>query len=410
MKLGPGKSARLIQSATLVIARTVVLLLVATSVGCRNNAAQRDAYIRELRMQEDQIYELQDYMNEYQQLLCEQRKENARLRAQLAGDKRPPESADDRDETDDNGRSLLDRPRLERRGPGDTEELPDIDFGEPTMPEVDLGEPVPGGELEELPGAEPDNADALDDLSQATGRHSAELASASYDPRGGEVRSAVFAPPIQPTQPATSCAIYAEQMPLEPGASDDSTSIGLMAIVEPLTADGSAGYFVGEVSLMLVDPLASDEDWEISRWDYTPEEVEQAWRDNSRRVLDLPLAAPSTTPLGRPLELWVRLVPADEDRKVLCSTAVTLADPVGLIGVPVSGGTTSTDPAALVTTGWTAADELRTQTNKEPVARNNTWQAATRMPPPAVAKAEASSTAPGKKLAKRVPDWSPFRK
>ena len=300
-------------------------------------------------------------------------------------------------------------PRLDRPGTDDTNELPDIDFGEPAMPEVDLGEPVPNGELEEIPNGEFDDPDALDDLSRASGRPAADLASASVDPLGSDVRNAVFAPPTQPTQPANSCAIYAEQMPLEPGASDDSTGIGLMAIVEPLTADGGAGYFVGQLSLMLVDPLASDEAWEVSRWDYTPEEVEQAWRDNSRRVLDLPLAAPSSTPLGRPLELWVRLVPADEDRKILCSTAVTLADPVGLIGVPVSGGSASTDPEALVTTGWTAADQLRTQTQKQPVARTNTWQAASTMPPPAVAKAEASSTAPRKKLAKRAPDWSPFR-
>ena len=78
-----------------------------------------------------------------------------------------------------------------------------------------------------------------------------------------------------------------------------------MAIVEPLTATGGAGAFRGELSLMILDPSKTEDDQEIVRWDYTTEEVEQSWRVTTRRVLDLPLEAPATTPIGRPLDLWV---------------------------------------------------------------------------------------------------------
>src|SRR5690606_20411843 len=66
------------------VAVVVCLLLVPGLAGCRSDASQQDAYIRDLRMHEQQIYELQDYMTEYQELLRQQRKENAKLRDQLA--------------------------------------------------------------------------------------------------------------------------------------------------------------------------------------------------------------------------------------------------------------------------------------------------------------------------------------
>jgi hypothetical protein len=74
----------------------------------------------------------------------------------------------------------------------------------------------------------------------------------------------------------------------------------------------------------------------------------------------------------------------------------------------VSGGMSSTDPTAVVSSGWTAADEFLTQRTKQPDSTAATWHAATTLPPPAVARAEATS-APRKKLAQRTPDWSPFR-
>ncbi len=375
--------------------------------GCRNQASQREAYIRDLRLHEDRIYELQDYMTEYQELLCEQRKENAKLRKQLAEqggteDKREVSDAAAADEDDPGESSLLDRAR--RSGGGADADLPAIDLGEPEdLPEIDIDAPDVDGDLEQVPIGD------LGELSRADRSQHTQLASANIGSVRDDIRSAVFDPPPRPTERADSCAMYTEQMPIEPGSGDHGTTLGLMAIVEPLTTDGSAGYFTGELSLMLVDPLASDDEWEISRWDYAPEEVETAWRDHSRRVLDLPLAAPPGTPLGRPLELWIRMIPTQQDRKILCSTAITLTDTVGLIGVPVSGGANSTDPDFVVSSGWTAADELDMAKTKKPVAQASSWQAATTLPPPAVARATATGADKRQQTAKRAPEWSPFR-
>lgn len=363
-------------------ASILMLLAVVASSGCRNDASQRDAYIRELRLHEDRIYELQGNMSEYQQLLRCQRMENAKLREKLeSGEKLEAELLEDEAEAAEE--SLLDRPRTY----DDQPDLPDVDFGEPELPDVDLGTP------EELP-------EVGDDLSMRTGEGETQLASAT-----------VFAPPPRPSEPAESCAIYAEQMPIEPSKAEAENSIGLMAIVEPLTSTGGNGYFAGEVSLMLIDPVAGEENWELARWDYSPEEVEAAWRDVSRRVMDLPLAVPSSVPRGRHLELWVRLIPTEGDRKILCSTTITLADKIALLGVPVSGGESSTDPTALVTSGWQAADDLSSPVTKKPQSNPNTWQTATRVPPPAVARAEAGDGQGSRasEVARRAPGWSPFR-
>lgn len=365
----------------------LAVLAMLAGTGCRNDGSQRDAYIRELRLHEDQIYELQDCVNEYQAIVRQQRLENAHLREQIEGD--GPPAAERLDKPAAPGeRSLLDRPAPPAGG--DDADLPEIELGEPDLPEIDLGEPVP--------------SDELGGLGQGSRRdHSqTQLASAT-----------VYTPPARPTEPAASCALYAEQMPLEPTADGTDDSLGLMAIVEPMTAEGSAGDFTGEVSLMLVDPLASDDEWEIARWDYSPEEVEASWRDTSRRVLDLPVAVPAVAPRGRPLELWVRLLPQDEEgqvgeRKILCSTGVTLAEQVGLIGVPVSGGSSSTDPTAVVTSGWTAADQFGLS-GKQPVeSKAATWQTATTQPPAAIARATATGEAT--RAPRRPPAWSPFRR
>ena len=52
-------------------------------VGCKSNG-QTDLVEREMRQQEDQIYAMQDYLNNYQQLLCQTRAENESLKQQLA--------------------------------------------------------------------------------------------------------------------------------------------------------------------------------------------------------------------------------------------------------------------------------------------------------------------------------------
>src|ERR1044072_4982447 len=49
--------------------------------GSQSNA-ERDLVARDRRLQEDQLYAMQDYISQYQQLVCRIRSENASLRRQ----------------------------------------------------------------------------------------------------------------------------------------------------------------------------------------------------------------------------------------------------------------------------------------------------------------------------------------
>ena len=372
----------------------MVCLLATVLVGCRHDASQRDAYIRELRMQEDEIYELEDYMTEYQHLLREQRKENAKLREKLKNQGSTGADEDDGllEDEDAAGRSLLDPPGSRDPAPAldpdDDAGLPDIDLGSPMVPDVDLGEPAP------MPDNEPLPLEEIDDLSQLPFDQAARLAS---------TRQTSLELPAVPDQPAVSCALYAEQLPTEAGADVATMGRGVMAIVEPLTDDGAAGAFAGEVSLMLVDPQANDDEWEIARWNFTAEEVEAAWRDKSRRVLDLPVAVPESAPLDRLLELWVRLTPTGEDRKMLCSTGLTLAADVQ--------AQANRHPVDRVTTDWAAANPLDINDSQQSSVVPARWTASA-MPMPKPVKMRAAE--PRVETAQQVngvPDaWSPLRK
>ena len=70
--------------------RTAALGLLALAALAADAAAssndQQDLIARELRMQEDQLYAMEDYISQYQQLVCKYRSENAALRRQVAGD------------------------------------------------------------------------------------------------------------------------------------------------------------------------------------------------------------------------------------------------------------------------------------------------------------------------------------
>ena len=378
----------------------LLLLLGGVASGCRHDGSQQDAYIRDLRMHEQQIYELQDYMTEYQELLRQQRKENAKLREQLAS--RQSEGAGSRTTEEEAGRSLLDGPpglRGQRPAPLELDDkLPSVD---PGIPSVDPGIPsvAPGLPAEEqgvpLPRTLREEPNEIEELPAGTSRSGNQ----------GRNHLASFVGPVEALPPATAVALYAEQISLEPNSDAAAQEVGLMAIVEPLTETGGAGDFRGELSLMIVDPIApKDGDWEVARWDYTVEEVEQSWRSTSRRVLDLPLAAPPETPVGRPLELWIQLLPHDGSERILARTTIELGPPTR------AGGAVSGGPAAHethVSSRWQAATSPQMPKQSE-TSDEGSWKPSSRLLPPATPQREqplAVEHEPGA----AAPGWSPRR-
>src|SRR5436190_3392781 len=68
---------------------TWIALMAFSTAGCQSNS-ERDLMARDRRTQEDQMWAMQDYLQQYQQLICRFRSENASLRRQLNDERSAP--------------------------------------------------------------------------------------------------------------------------------------------------------------------------------------------------------------------------------------------------------------------------------------------------------------------------------
>ncbi|QDU91177.1 hypothetical protein Pla175_45970 [Pirellulimonas nuda] len=286
----------------------LALCCVAAVAGCAGRgAAERDLYQRELRLQEDEIYRLEDCIEEYQCLVRRYRTENESLKS-YAGTPGGSTPSVEKLDSEPQQRSLLDdRPSPGGQGPNSRPpqrtKAPEIE-----LPEIDMGEPVPAPRVPKpAPSAAPGPVEI---------------------PGGAEM---LEAPPFQsnvadpPSAPLSDAALFTEH-----GTPDHRGMPTMMAFVEPLSRGGRPASFAGGVSLLLMDPSLPKERRDIARWDFTQEEVERAWRNPSRRVLDLPLALESPVADDRRLELWVRLVDAD-GHKAIGRTTLHMPAPVTVL-------------------------------------------------------------------------------
>jgi hypothetical protein len=302
-------------------ARIVLALVVITGLGCRSRS-ERDLVERELRMHEDQVYALQDYLSEYQSIVQRLRCENLELKQQLAqaqiaesqgrqGTVPPARGTQDDSWSPDRprSRSLLDRERAADQpdpfkddGPaGVTPTTPDIEI-DVEEPEIELGTPAPMTPTTP-PAAAPERGT------------SAPLRTEPAPPAIVPTQVLSDAQPLRPASQSEATEVFGEIVQL---ADHDEPSLHVE--VRPRSIVGMPLDFAGVLEVMLLDPAAGPTAPALARWEFTAEEVEQAWRDpESRQVFDVLAGVPAELPLDRPLELWIRLLPT-EGGKILAST------------------------------------------------------------------------------------------
>jgi hypothetical protein len=345
MSQAPARSVR----AHASIAGAVALCLVLA--GCRGAQLERDVYQRELRLQEDEIYKLEDYLGEYQQMVRQIRCENAELKKRLdeleTASLSTPSAARDEDPEE----SLLDRRRRRRTNgaskydpkpaPEPEEEspaIPDIEFGAPSQtltPETDptavdapdaadiplpeaAEEPPPfkptdvpstSGQPEaEAPPFQPEKSQSqtgprLLRLSQAPAAQPITLAT-TIEPAPLPLTSAtpITPPPIVPTLDRVTFTF-------EP-AGIDATGVSTLKLrVQPRDAQGKLLSLSGTAAVLVVDPNAPPESEKLARWDFAQHELAAAWQaSGDERHLELWVGLPADLPRDRPLELWIRIV------------------------------------------------------------------------------------------------------
>ncbi|MGD9636632.1 MAG: hypothetical protein AB7U97_25335, partial [Pirellulales bacterium] len=270
------------------------LMIAASLVGCRSGV-ERDVVQRELRQQEDQIYALEDYLQEYQQLLCDARAENASLKRQMVqGQFRggaPSRAADESD-------SLPSPPATAPAPPPGTTSPATEPTPAPDVPPLELETPA-------VPPLDASSANEPDQIAD----NAVEQASAEIE--------VLAAPP--------TAVVLRGEVEIE-ADHDKSEDVGprVLLNVEPVDAEGHIVEFQGRLSILVLDPAAREKERQLARWDFQPGELADLLIDaKSGHGYEFPLQLPAASPRNRPLELWVRLLP-DDGEKLLGRTTMDL--------------------------------------------------------------------------------------
>ncbi len=311
----------------------MILLITAACTftsGCNNGRQlQTDIYQRELRMQEDRIYQLEDCVDEYQAIIRGYRIEVAELKSGKSGSEEfgNKSSAPVVIQPLDGGSS---NSNLEFQSPNQTfDEAPAFtptpaDEAPPFDPSVD-SLPLPNEPTEEAPLYIPQSYEDT---------NSSPLVVLSDKKNNKEV------PPSEPllkTEPVRSQTPIGITIKIRNGSPNTSGATTITAQCRLIDEKLDLENFEGEVSLMLADPSPSGAPKRIARWDFTEDEIQQAWklRPNklAKQEIELPLILPEYVPTDRALEVWVRLVEASGKKRLANVEAEFLSNPLRLINV-----------------------------------------------------------------------------
>jgi hypothetical protein len=235
------------------------------AVGCRAPRGMT-ALERELRYQEDKIYELQDYLHEYRALLRDCQAENRRLR----------EEHEDGGSGTSGGRAP--------DGPPDIR-IPDVELPGVEIPGVDS------------PSAE-DSASLLDEQ---------------------QIRIAGRSAPRH--WPADQRIV---QLTLKHPRG--TASAGVQVMVQPRNAAGEIVPASGQLSVAILDPTATTAEYaRVARWQFSAPQTELLVRDTkSGRGADLDLLWPGELPINSELQLYARII-TDDGRRIQSDVPLSLS-------------------------------------------------------------------------------------
>lgn len=273
-----------------------LLVVAASLVGCRSGV-ERDVVQRELRQQEDQIYALEDYLQEYQQLLCDVRAENAALKRQVVQ------------------RQFRDRAPTGSEREVDTLPSPPVQAPSPIQLEPPPAEVAPTPEVPSLDLSNPD----VPPLGSSSAREPSRISDRAWEQAAAKIE----ADGIEVVEAPPTAVVLRGEVQVE--VNNDNTEAGprVLLTVEPIDDEGRRVTFLGKLSVLVLDPAAPEKQRQLARWDFSSDELVDVANDAADGGYELPLQLPTGSPTTRPLELWVRLLPEDGE-KLLGRTTMDL--------------------------------------------------------------------------------------
>jgi hypothetical protein len=278
--------------------RPLWVLAAALLVGCKSDLNQQ-LLERELRYQEDQIYQLQDELQEKCARLERVAGENTSLRRQLGVAENDPAVAP---------RANPARPRPAAAEPGLVPDLPRAPAplappaldGVPPLPKrSDVGPPAPGG----TPALPVSDGEPLALPPAAAVVDPAARPASAFVP-AGDVRRLSF---DASAAAATHLVVNADRTVCV-DADGDGVSEGLKLVCEPRDAEARLVPAAGDVEIAVFDPGAGG--GPLAQWRIPAAEAATAFRRTSRdRGLQFSLPWSAPPPSGEHVRVVVRLVP-----------------------------------------------------------------------------------------------------
>jgi hypothetical protein len=299
--------------------------------GCRSTT-RTDLVEREMRQQEDQIYAMQDYLADYEQLLCQYRSENAELKRQLVtGQYRDGTRGPRSDSMKAKSRSTAPSLPEDELPDGESDPMPfgvpPLDFDETDIPPLERS-----SSNESEPDECPSDADnAYEETSVQLVAYAPERPSADDDLPNVAARtlsdsdvSASLEAPAEGTERQASRQVTQVVLRGQVWPGNGAAGPRVLVDVDPLTTDGTPALHDGPLSLMALDVDSNGAERSLARWDFTAEELRSlAVEGTNGTAFQFPLQLPATTPVEEPVEFWCRLMPLDGE-KILAHAAVDL--------------------------------------------------------------------------------------
>jgi hypothetical protein len=274
--------------------------------GCQSNS-ERDLMARDRRTQEDQMWAMQDYLQQYQQLICRFRSENASLRRQLNDERSAPVVE----------REPQPVPRTPSNPPA-TNRAPNLPGSPP--PGIEKQTPSPNIEMPDIPplkqGASIDTRNRYQSPAERESGQSepdryAQLA--SYEPPvDGPAARATSEPAASGTNiSATSPDVLLSG---EVIANDSGGGPRLMIDIESFDKSGHVAKFDGNVSLALLTSEGGVQR-RLARWDFGPNDARSAVDTTaSEPTMRFRVELPAGTQVDGATELWIKLAPTNGAR------------------------------------------------------------------------------------------------
>lgn len=339
------------RSVSLLILLGLSTALLVGLAGCRSTADnQIDLLERELRVQEDYIYELEGYVVDYSEKLRDCRSCSPSQTAVYSEEvyqaepkkKESTKPAPSRSRSKKE-KSILDKPDADLPSPQQEQQAPEFspeDLEVPDELDLELEDPVTDNrrvdsstqqvaaiELDHEPADGrvlmiPDPVDFNDAAELALNDTEEALSDEAYDDESYSDENYDDQMIEDQQLEATSATVDRIAQRLEitklfVGEGDGESAQNLLTVVEALDENGEPVDLDGEVSLMVMSTDDSGQLKRIKRWNFTPEETISAWQSSDLGDglhLELPLET-AELPDG-PIELWARLKSAD-GRKLL---------------------------------------------------------------------------------------------